>query len=59
MTKKLALGILAILVAGLFALLAVAADQPLSADDITLLLLAGSPTKTSSRSLNNGASASR
>jgi len=45
MTKKLALGILAILVAGLFALLAVAADQPLSADDITLLLLAGSPTQ--------------
>jgi thiol-disulfide isomerase/thioredoxin len=45
MTKKVALGILAILVAGLFALLAVAADQPLSADDITLLLLAGSPTQ--------------
>src|SRR5271157_5850376 len=45
MTKKLALGILAILVAGLFALLAAAADQPLSADDVTLLLLAGSPTQ--------------
>jgi thiol-disulfide isomerase/thioredoxin len=45
MTKKFALGILAILVAGLFALLAAAADQPLSADDITLLLLAGSPTQ--------------
>jgi thiol-disulfide isomerase/thioredoxin len=30
-------------VAGLFGLLAVAADQPLSADDITLLLLGGSP----------------
>jgi thiol-disulfide isomerase/thioredoxin len=45
MSKKLALGILAVLVAGLFALLAAAADQPLSADDITLLLLAGSPTQ--------------
>jgi thiol-disulfide isomerase/thioredoxin len=45
MTKKLALGILAVVVAGLFALLAAAADQPLSADDITLLLLAGSPTQ--------------
>ena len=45
MTKKLALGILAVLVAGLFVLLAAAADQPLSADDITLLLLAGSPTQ--------------
>jgi hypothetical protein len=45
MTKKFALGILAILVAGLFALLAAAADQPLSADDITLFLLAGSPTQ--------------
>ena len=45
MTKKVVLGILAALVAGLFALLAVAADQPLSADDITLLLLGGSPTQ--------------
>jgi len=45
MTKKLAVGILAVLFAGLFALLAAAADQPLSADDITLLLLAGSPTQ--------------
>ena len=43
MSKKVALGILTVVVAGLFALLAVAADQPLSADDITLLLLGGSP----------------
>jgi hypothetical protein len=45
MTKKVALGMLTVLVAGLFALLAGGADQPLSADDITLLLLAGSPTQ--------------
>jgi thiol-disulfide isomerase/thioredoxin len=45
MTKKVTLGILAVVAAGLFALLATAADQPLSADDITLLLLAGSPTQ--------------
>jgi thiol-disulfide isomerase/thioredoxin len=45
MTKKVALGILAGLLAGLFALLAAAADQPLSADDITLLLLGGSSTQ--------------
>ena len=45
MTKKLGLGILTLLVVGLFALLAAAADQPLSADDITLLLLAGSPSQ--------------
>ena len=45
MNKKVALGILAILVAGLFAFLAAAADQPLSADDVTLLLLAGSPSQ--------------
>jgi hypothetical protein len=45
MTKKAALGIMAVLVAGLFALLAAAADQPLSADDITLLLLGGSSTQ--------------
>jgi len=45
MTKKLALGMLALLVAALFALRPAAADQPLSADDITLLLLAGSPTQ--------------
>jgi hypothetical protein len=45
MTKKLASGMLAVLVAGLFALRAAAADQPLSADDITLLLLAGSPNQ--------------
>jgi thiol-disulfide isomerase/thioredoxin len=45
MTKKVALGFLAVLVAGLFAFLAAAADQPLSADDVTLLLLAGSPTQ--------------
>jgi thiol-disulfide isomerase/thioredoxin len=44
MTKKLALGILTAVLAGLFAFLAAAADQPLSADDMTLLLLAGSPT---------------
>jgi len=43
MRKKVALGILTVVVAGLFALLAVAADQPLSADDVTLLLLGGSP----------------
>ena len=45
MTKKIALGVLAVLVAGVFALLAAAADQPLSPDDISLLLLAGSPTQ--------------
>jgi len=45
MTKKVALGILPVLVGGLFALLALAADQPLSADDITLLLLGGSPSQ--------------
>jgi thiol-disulfide isomerase/thioredoxin len=44
MTEKVALGILAVLAAGLFALLAAAADQPLNADDVTLLVLAGSPT---------------
>ncbi len=45
MAKKAVLGILAVLVAGLFALLAVAADPPLSPDDVTLLLLAGSPAQ--------------
>jgi len=45
MTKKVALGILTVLVAGLFALPALVADQPLSADDITLLLLGGSPSQ--------------
>jgi len=45
MTKKFGLGILTLVVAGLFALRAAAADQPLSADDITLLLLAGSPSQ--------------
>jgi thiol-disulfide isomerase/thioredoxin len=45
MTKKVALGILTVLVAGLFFLSALAADQPLSADDITLLLLGGSPSQ--------------
>jgi thiol-disulfide isomerase/thioredoxin len=45
MTKKVALAILAALMAGLFALLTFAADQPLSAADITLLLLAGSPAQ--------------
>ena len=45
MTKKLAFGIMALLVAGLFALLAAAADQPLTPDDITLLLLGGSSTQ--------------
>jgi len=45
MTKKMAFGILVALVAGLFALLAAAADQPLSPADITLLLLAGSPAQ--------------
>jgi thiol-disulfide isomerase/thioredoxin len=45
MTKKAALVILTILFAGLFALLAAAADQPLSADDVTLLLLGGSPSQ--------------
>jgi hypothetical protein len=45
MTKKAALGLLTLLVAGLFALLARAADQPLTPADITLLLLAGSPTQ--------------
>ena len=43
MIKKVALGILTVLVAGLFALPTVATDQPLSADDVTLLLLGGSP----------------
>jgi thiol-disulfide isomerase/thioredoxin len=43
MTRKAAFGILTLLVAGLFAFLAAAADQPLSADDVTLLLLGGSP----------------
>jgi hypothetical protein len=45
MSKKLAFGILALLIAGLFALLAAAADQPLTPDDITLLLLGGSSTQ--------------
>src|SRR5208337_4216319 len=45
MSKKVALGLLPVLVAVLFALLAMAADQPLSADDVTLLLLGGSPTQ--------------
>ena len=45
MTKKLGLGIVAVLVAGLFTLLALAADQPLTPDDITLLLLGGSSTQ--------------
>ena len=45
MTKKLALGILAVLVAGLLALLTAAADQPLTPDDISLLLLGGSSTE--------------
>jgi hypothetical protein len=44
MTKKAARVILTAFFAGLFALLAVAADQPLSADDVTLLLLGGSPS---------------
>src|SRR5208337_5086149 len=44
MTKKITLGMLAVILAGLFALLAAAADLPLSADDITLLLLGGSST---------------
>ena len=43
MTRKAAFGFLTVVVAGLFALLAAAADQPLSADDVTLLLLGGSP----------------
>jgi thiol-disulfide isomerase/thioredoxin len=43
MSKKVAVGILTLVVTGLFALLAAAADKPLSADDITLLLLGGSP----------------
>jgi hypothetical protein len=43
MAKKVALGILALLLlAGAFVFVATAADQPLSADDITLLLLGGS-----------------
>jgi len=42
MTKKAALVILSIVFGGLFALLAAAADQPLNADDLTLLLLGGS-----------------
>jgi ribosomal protein L12E/L44/L45/RPP1/RPP2 len=45
MTKKLVFGILAVLVAGLFAVLAAAADQPLTSDDISLLLLGGSSTE--------------
>src|SRR5208337_3026947 len=45
MSKKVALGLLPVLVAVLFALLAMAADQPLSADDVTLLLLGGSPAQ--------------
>ena len=45
MTKKVTLGMLAVIVAGLFALLAAAADQPLTPDDITLLLLGGSSTQ--------------
>jgi hypothetical protein len=45
MAKKLGLWVLAVLIAGLFALIAVAAEQPLSADDITLLLLGGSTTQ--------------
>jgi len=44
MTKKAALAIIVIVFGGLFALLAAAADQPLSADDVTLLLLGGSPS---------------
>jgi len=44
MTKKAASLILTTLFAGLFALLAAAAEQPLSADDVTLLLLGGSPS---------------
>ncbi len=38
------MGILTVVMAGLFALLAAAADQPLNADDVTLLLLGGSPS---------------
>jgi hypothetical protein len=45
MTKKVTLGMLAVIVAGLFALLAAAADQPLTPDDLTLLLLGGSSTQ--------------
>jgi thiol-disulfide isomerase/thioredoxin len=45
MTKKAALGIMAVLVAGLFALLTAAADQPLTPDDISLLLMGGSSTE--------------
>ncbi len=44
MTRKAVAGILTVVVAGLFALLAAAADQPLNADDVTLLLLGGSPS---------------
>ena len=44
MTRKAVLGILTVVVAGLFALLAAAAEQPLNADDVTLLLLGGSPS---------------
>jgi thiol-disulfide isomerase/thioredoxin len=44
MTRKAVVGILAVLVAGLFAVLAAAADQPLNPDDVTLLLLGGSPS---------------
>ena len=59
MTKKLGLGILTLLVVGLFALLAAAADQPLSVDDITLLLLGGSSSQKMVALLNNGVSVSR
>jgi len=44
MTRKAALVVLSIVFGGLFVLLAAAADQPLTADDITLLLLGGSPS---------------
>jgi len=44
MTRKAVVGILTLVIAGLFALLAAAAEQPLSADDVTLLLLGGSPS---------------
>jgi hypothetical protein len=45
MTKKLALGILAVLVAGFLVVLTAAADQPLTPDDISLLLLGGSSSE--------------
>jgi hypothetical protein len=44
MTKKAAVVMLSIVLGGVFALLATAADQPLSSDDVTLLLLGGSPS---------------